>query len=472
MNKLFLKLFICMYCFCFLELQNVIIAGENLVKKTNVIFIYADDLGVMDVGFMGDKRYHTPNLDKLSTEGMVFSEAYAPAANCAPSRGALLSGQWAARTGMYTVGNPARGNAKTRKLVPIKNKRSLERENTSLLKVFQENGYTTCQIGKWHVGKYPKELGVDISIGGGHKGHPKTYYSPYKSATIVDGPEGEYLTDRVTDEAIKFVTNHKAKPFFLYLPYFSIHTPLEARKDILKKYIGRKGINADYAAMVHALDENIGRLLKSIDELGLRNDTIVVFSSDNGGIASYSDQAPFRAGKGCYYEGGIRIPLIVRWPGKIKEGSKCEMPVTQLDFYPTLLHATGLKTPTDKVLDGVNIMPLLLQSGTIKKRGLYWHFPIYLQGFEKGARGPLFRTRPGSVIRYGKWKLHEFFEDGGFELYNLENDIGESNNLAQSHPEKLNELREMLYAWRKSTNSPVPTKLNPKYVKGFIPPKK
>jgi arylsulfatase A-like enzyme len=488
------KLSALVWTICCLLLQQAPTLVAKETKRPNIVFIYADDLGVMDVGFMGDKRYHTPNIDKFSKEGMVFTNAYAAASNCAPSRGALLSGQWASRTGMYTVGNPARGDKRTRKLKPIKNNRSLPEDDSSLLATFKANGYLTCQIGKWHVGKYPKKQGVDISIGGGLSGQPKLYYSPYQSASIKDGPEGEYLTDRVTNEAIKFLASRKDKPFFLYFPYFSIHTPLEGRKDLIEKYNGQegflphyplqkgqdimemyegqKGILPHYAAMVHAIDENIGRLLAAIDELGLRENTIVVFTSDNGGIAAYSDQAPYRAGKGSYYEGGVREPMVVRWPGRIKPGSRCDVPVTQLDFYPTLLSATGVKARKDIVLDGVDIMPLLTQSGNIKDRALYWHFPIYIQGFEKGARDPLFRTRPGSTMRYGQWKLHEYFEDGAFELYDLENDLGEKNNLAQSNPKKLKELKDMLNAWRKETNSPVPTELNPKYIPNFVPPKK
>lgn len=444
--------------------------------KPNIILINADDLGVMDVGFMGDKRYHTPNLDKLASEGMVFTQAYAAAANCAPSRAAMLSGQWASRTGVYTVGNSARGKAQTRKLIPIKNSTSLPEKNVSLFSALKANGYLTCQIGKWHVSSDPALQGVDVNIAGNHRGGPKSYFSPYKNPQLKDGPKGEYLTDRLTDEAIKFITDNKKKSFFLYFPYYTVHTPLQARKDLLAKYQDREDVHPQYAGMVHALDENIGRLMESVKANGLEDKTIVIFTSDNGGIAAITSQAPFRAGKGSYYEGGVREPFLVRWPGKVKPGTKCDVPISQLDIYPTLLAATGTAKPEGKVLDGVNIMPLLTQSGNIKKRALFWHFPIYLQAYNgqlDDARDPLFRTRPGSTMLYGKWKLHHYFEDDAYELYDLEKDIGERNNLAKQNPEKLEELKKMLNAWRQEVKAPIPTEKNPKYDPDFKPkPKK
>ena len=452
------------------------LATVNAADKPNIIYINADDLGVMDVGFMGDTRYSTPNLNRLASEGMVFTNAYAPAANCAPSRAACLSGQMASRTGVYTVGNSDRGNVKTRKLVPTENTLHLSNDNRTIADALKSGGYITCQIGKWHVGKDPLEQGIEINIAGYDRGSPKSYFSPYKNPHLPDGHKGEYLTDRLTDEAITFVSDHKDKTFFLYLPYYTVHTPLQGRKDLVEKYKNKPGINANFGAMVEALDENVGRLLAHLIKTGLDENTLVLFTSDNGGIRKISKQDPLRAGKGSYYEGGVREPLVVRWPGKVAAGSKCDVPVIGLDFYPTLLEVAGIKKLDEKLLDGVSIMPLLMGSGTIGKRALFWHFPVYLQayaGVEDGSRDPLFRTRPGSSMRLGKWKLHEYFEDGAFELYNLEEDEGETKNLASSMPEKVEELKKMLYAWRTENNCPVPSELNPKYDPNYKPkPKK
>lgn len=431
----------------------------------NILFINADDLGVMDVSFMGDTRYHTPNLNRLAAEGIIFTNGYAPAANCAPSRAAVLSGQAAPRTGVYTVGTSERGESKTRKLIPTTNTLHLSNDMVTLGDELQACGYLTCQIGKWHVGKDPTQQGIDINIAGLERGSPASYFSPYKNPRLRDGPDGEYLTDRLTDEAIEFLNSHQKKPFFLYLPYYTVHTPLQGRKDLLGKYQDRPGVHADYAAMVEALDENIGRLLAYLDESGLAENTLVLFSSDNGGIRYISRQDPHRSGKGAYYEGGIRVPVTARWPGKIKPGSTCAVPVTGLDFYPTLVEVAGGTVAEGKVIDGLSLLPLLTANGgKLPERSLYWHFPIYLQSYRNDdARDPLFRTRPGSVILHGRWKLHEYFEDGGIELYDLEQDPGERKNLAEMMPEKVKQLRARLDAWRAEIKAPVPDTLNPEF---------
>ena len=434
----------------------------------NVIYLNADDLGVMDVGFMGSKLYHTPNLDQLAKESMVFTDGYAPAANCAPSRAACFSGQWAVRTGVYTVGTSERGDAKDRMLIPTPNRMHLEDEVITIAEEFKKVGYRTAQLGKWHLGEDPTTQGIDINVGGNTRGAPPTYFSPYQNPNLKDGPKGEYLTDRLTDEAITILEKFKDDPFFIYFPFYSIHTPLQGRPDLKKKYKNNKQVHADYAAMIECLDENVGRLMSALDELGLRDNTIVLFSSDNGGIRKLSKQDPWRAGKGSYYEGGIRVPITVRWPGVVEAGSTCSVPVTGLDFYPTFLDAIEASPSTGKVLDGKSILPLLTGKGQFpRNRSLYWHFPVYLQNYageEDQSRDAKFRTRPGTVLRKGKWKLHEYFEDGALLLYDLENDPGETHNLASEKPKRLQALKEDMYAWRKRTGSPVPTKLNPKYV--------
>jgi arylsulfatase A-like enzyme len=428
----------------------------------------------MDVGFMGDQRYQTPNIDRLAAQGMIFTQGYAAAANCAPSRACALSGQYPMRHGVYTVGSSSRGSDKTRKLIPTKNSSHVPENNLVLTEVFQKAGYTTCQIGKWHISQEPTTQGVDINVGGSSWGHPKSYFSPYRNPKLKDGPKGEYLTDRLTDEAIQFLKDHQHKKFFLYFPYYTVHTPLQGRKDLVPKY-QNTSLNPNYAAMIEALDENIGRLLNAVDQLGLYERTMVIFTSDNGGIRSISSQAPLRAGKGSYYEGGVRVPFAIRWPQHIKAESHNSTPVTGLDFYPTFLEAAGLEVPEGKLLDGHSLLPILTQKETLINRTLFWHFPIYLQAYnpkDDDGRDPLFRTRPGSSMRDGKWKLHEYFEDSAYELYDLESDPGERKNLASSHPEKVMELSKKLNTWRASLKAPVPTELNSKYDPDYLPKSK
>jgi arylsulfatase A-like enzyme len=452
----------------FLAILGFLGFAHDILSRPNVIYLNADDLGVMDVGFMGSKLYHTPNLDRLAKESMVFTDGYAPAANCAPSRAACFSGQWAVRTGVYTVGRSERGDAKDRMLIPTPNRMHLKDDVITIAEEFKRVGYRTAQVGKWHLGEDPTTQGIDINIAGNTRGSPSSYFSPYKNPNLKDGPKGEYLTDRLTDEAITILEKFKGDPFFMYFPFYSIHTPLQGRPDLKKKYKDKMQVHADYAAMIECLDENVGRLMAALDELGLRDNTIVLFSSDNGGIRKLSKQDPWRAGKGSYYEGGIRVPITVRWPGVVEAGSTCSVPVTGLDFYPTFLDAIGASPSTSKVLDGRSILPLLTGKGSFPKdRTLYWHFPIYLQNYageEDQSRDAKFRTRPGTVLRKGKWKLHEYFEDGALLLFDLENDPGETKNLAHQKPKKLKVLKHNMYAWREQTQSPVPSRRNPKYI--------
>ncbi|MDX1564930.1 MAG: sulfatase, partial [Phycisphaeraceae bacterium] len=354
--------------------------------KPNVVYINIDDLGIMDLGYTGSTYYETPNIDRLASQAMVFTQGYAPAANCAPSRAACMSGLYGPRTGVLTVASSARGKAATRKLIPIKNKTVLAEKFVTIAEALQATGYATATMGKWHLGQDPTTQGFDLNIAGTTAGHPRSYFSPYHNKKLSDGPKGEHLPARLTDEAIQWIEKVKDKPFFLYLPYFSIHTPIQGRGDLVKKYKSKKPgdgqSNAKYAAMVEAVDEHIGRLLAKLDEWKLTENTLVIFTSDNGGICAMSSQKPFRAGKGSYYEGGIREPLIIRWPAKVKPGRN-DTPVSGIDFYPTLLEATGAEKPADTPLDGVSLMPLLTGSGELKPRALFWHFPIYLQAYNK-----------------------------------------------------------------------------------------
>ncbi|MDZ8120037.1 sulfatase [Pontiella agarivorans] len=435
--------------------------------QPNIIYINADDLGVMDVGFNA-QLYHTPNIDQLRKEGMLFSEAYAPAANCAPSRAWVLSGQYGPRHGVYTVNSSERGKAQHRKLVPIKNTTVLAPGNATLADALQAAGYRTIHLGKWHVSKDPLKNGFDVNIGGGTQGHPTGgYYSSFKRGEMKAFsnryPAGTHRVDIYADQAIRFMRETGDQPFFMHMAFYSVHTPLEEIPELVEKYKS-KPIHAVYASMVEKMDQGIGKILAELDALGLREKTLVLFCSDNGGISQCTSQAPYRSFKGSYFEGGVRVPLVIRWPGKVPPNSICKTPVIGVDFFPTFLEAAMAPVPANKVLDGCSLIPLLTGTGTFPERTLFWHFPIYLQGGpENEAHDVLFRTRPGSTLRQGKWKLHEYFEDGRIELYDLEADTGERQNVASQYPEKAAELRSLLSAWRKAMKAPVPTQLNRAY---------
>ncbi|WP_235941710.1 sulfatase [Cyclobacterium roseum] len=444
-------------------------------NKPNIILINVDDLGYKDLGFMGSTYYETPNLDQLAGQGMVFYHAYAAAANCAPSRASLMSGRNTPRHGVYTVDNSERGNAKTRKIIPTPNRDFLPDSLYTLAKMLKDNGYTNGTFGKWHINEDPLQHGFHVNVGGAHHGNPgrNGYFSPYNISFIEDGPEGEYLTDRLTREAIAFIEANQSKPFFVNLAFYSVHTPIMGKESLIEKFKnkpGREGQDrADYAAMVASVDENVGKLLQVLDELNLSDNTLLIFTSDNGGIRDISYQDPLRAGKGSYYEGGIRIPLVIRWPGKIPAGTTSDVPVTHMDFYPTIRSIIEVEQVGEENWDGMDLAPLFKQESQAE-RPLFWHFPVYLQAYnpkEDGGRDPLFRTRPGSVVRKGKWKLHHYFEEDDYELYNLEEDPGETTNLAEREPEIRDQLIKMLEGWRKEVHAPVPNQSNPHYDKAF-----
>ena len=456
-------------------LAPVVFSACNQKKpetSPNIVLIVADDLGWKDVGYMGSSYYETPNIDRLAGQGMIFTNAYAGAANCAPSRACLMSGLNTPRHGIYTVGNSIRGNAKTRRLIPVKNTTVLADDFVTLAESLKKAGYVTGTFGKWHLGRDPRTQGFDVNVGGGIWGHPGSYFAPYHHPDI-QAPEGEYLTDRLTKEAMRFIETYKDTLFFLYLPYYAVHTPLQA-KPLLKTYFkGKQGDecqgNATYAAMIANMDSCVGALLNRLNALDLSDQTLVFFTSDNGGVYNISCQDPLRGGKGTYYEGGIRVPLTVRWPGYIPAGSRSDVPVTNLDFYPTLLDVTGTK-PEHQKLDGQNILKVLTDQQTLKNRPLFWHFPIYLEANKansRAGRDPLFRTRPGTILRYGDWKLHHYYADDGYELYNLARDPGEKINLADQETDKLDEMKRMMNEWLKKTGAPVPVQPNPEFDPDF-----
>ncbi len=459
-----------------LAMPRFVFGGERPTSKPNIIFILIDDMGWSDVGFMGSRYYETPNIDKLASEGMVFNSAYTCGPNCAPTRASLMSGQYTPRHGVITVNNSDRGPAHLRKLIPIPTRTKLTTDVVTIAEALKPAGYVSASMGKWHLGDDPElgpiGQGFDVNVGGYQAGHPKSYFSPYKNPELGDGPKGEYLTDRLTDEALKFIEANKDRPFFLYLPHYAVHTPLQAKKDMIEKYKRKAGSNGQsnptYASMIESTDQGVGRMMAKLDELGLANKTVVVFYSDNGGVGGYSElgikgseitsNAPLRGGKGMLYEGGVRVPMLVRWPGVVKPGTTCETPIISVDFYPTLLEVAGASRPASQALDGESMVPLLKGAGGVGRDAIFWHFPAYLQGNEG-----TWRTTPAGAVRKGNWKLLEFFEDGRLELYNLAEDIGERNNLSKKMPDKTRKLHELLKLWRKSVGARVPTELNPEY---------
>ena len=452
-------------------LLSFVISGAVIAQqKPNIILINIDDMGWRDVGFMGSEYYETPNLDALAAEGMIFTNAYASASNCAPSRASMLTGQWTPRHGIYTVDSSERGRSEDRKLIPVRNTTVLPDNQHIFAETLKDAGYVTCHAGKWHVSEDPTDFGFDVNIGGTSAGAPGSYYPPYTRVPLDPPSDNYYLTNLIMDKTLDFLHSVGDEPFFLYYSPYAVHTPIHPVHDLLPKYENKpawKGQNnANYATMVENLDIQIGRLISKLKKSAKLDNTFILFISDNGGHYGVTKQLPLRSGKGSYYEGGIRVPMFAYWRDNVPAGTSSEVPVTMLDFYPTLLDVAGIEKPADKVLDGESILPLLTAKGTIETRPLFWHFPVYLQAYMKEGdptQDPLFRTRPGSVVRFGDWKLIQYFEYNDLELYNLKEDIGEKNNLADTNRDKLKELLSILEKWREETDAPVPTELNPEY---------
>jgi arylsulfatase A-like enzyme len=434
--------------------------------KPNIVFILADDLGYTDVGCYGSKYYETPNIDRMAAQGMRFTDGYTCGPNCQPTRAALMSGQYGPRTGIYTVGSIDRFNWKSRPLRPVDNVEELPLEKITLAQSLKKAGYATALFGKWHLGQqgpyHPARRGFDEAIVsmGLHfdfNTNPKTPYPP-----------GTYLADFLTDKAVDFITRHKQEPFFLCLHHFGVHAPYQAKPELIARFKDKppSGGHHDptYAAMIASVDESVGRVLRTLDDLGLTERTLVIYTSDNGGVGGYAregigraggitDNAPLRGGKGMLYEGGVRVPYIFRMPGRISVGTTCDQPINSVDLYPTLLELAGNTPPERYPLDGVSYLGLLTAGGTGKldRDAVFWHFPGYL-----GAGAGSWRTTPAGSIRAGDWKLIEFFETGKLELYNLRDDPGEKNDLARAMPERVRALHERLLAWRKQVGAPMP----------------
>ena len=461
--------------FPLLCLSFVQIVESSVPPPPNVVLILADDLGWADLACQGSDWYETPRLDSLAKEGMRFTDAYAAAANCAPTRAALLSGQWGARTGIWTVGSGKRGKEENRAMVPPKNQRHLASSVLTIAEALRANGYTTGFVGKWHLGNKaagtdPRHQGFDFAIGGDLRGHPKGHLFPWGDMPgLEDGKPGDSLTERLTNEAIGFVQRSQGKPFFLLLSHYAVHTPLQAlakdKEHFESKVPSGQQKNSTYAGMVTELDRQTGRLLDELQALGLDENTLVIFTSDNGGLGGYLDagvggsngvthNAPLRGGKGMLSEGGIRVPLLMRWPKKIQPGTTSAMPVSTLDFYPTFLGITDTKEPANHPLDGHDIF-LSLRTKVYGNFIHVWHFPGYL---ESSAKKGTWRATPSAVIRQGRWKLHEDFTTGKVQLFDLSKDIQESRELASAEKETTARLLALLRQWREDTLAPMPVK--------------
>ena len=441
--------------------------GDDAGGRPNVVLFVIDDLGWRDLACMGSDFHETPRIDALASAGMTFTDAYANAPNCAPSRACLISGLYGPRHGVYTVGTSERGRARLRRLVPSPNTTELAARFVTIAEALEPAGYATAIMGKWHLGPDPTRQGFDVNVGGSRAGSPPGgYFAPYKNPAMEDGPDGEYLTDRLAEEAVRFINDREGEPFFLYLPHYAVHTPLQAPEEVAASYRekppGALHDHPTYAAMIDRMDAAVGRVLDALDRRGLSGRTAVIFTSDNGGYAPATSMEPLRGSKGMLYEGGVRVPLIVRWPGVVEPGSTSEEPVIGLDLFPTILEIAGVPTPDGAEPDGRSLVPLLNRDAdSLDREALYWHFPAYLQG-NRDADGP-WRTTPAGAIRMGDWKLLEFFEDGRIELYNLADDLGESDDLASERTEIAEDLHRRLRTWRASTGAPVPAEPNPEF---------
>lgn len=461
--------------------------AETAVRRPNIIFILADDLGQRDLGVYGSTFYETPHLDRLAARGARFTQAYAASGVCSPTRASLLTGRYPARSGI-TDWLPGRPDRPDQLLARPPLPTHLPLAEVTFAEAFREAGYRTAFVGKWHLGDqpehFPEHQGFDVNIGGSGRGAPPSFFSPHRLPYFTDGPPGEHLDDRLTREAIAFIAAAAAKsePFLVYLSHYAVHTPLQGKPALVSKYEaklaaappaepdfatdgpdGRRRVVQNlpiYAAMVENLDTNIGRLLLALEALDLTDDTIVIFTSDNGGLATAegwpTTNLPLRTGKGWAYEGGVREPLLVAWPGTIPAGSVLDTVVTSPDLFPTLLDLAGLPPRPQDHLDGRSFASVLRSpTVTLPERPIFWHYPHY-----SNQRG-----RPHGAIRSGRWKLIEWFEDGRLELYDLAADLGETNDLAPAEPALARRLLGELQAWRQSVGARLPTS-NPNYQGG------
>lgn len=431
-------------------------ASASLLGRTtpppNILLVVVDDWGATDLSCYGSNFYSTPNIDKLAGEGMRFTQAYSACTVCSPSRAAILTGQYPAR--LHLTDWIAGHRYPHAKLLPPHWTQHLLTSTNTLAEGLRSRGYRSASIGKWHLGGpafWPDKHGFDRNIGGTHQGQPPSYFSPYSIPSLTDGPKGEYLTDRLYTEATRFIEENRAQPFFVYLPHYAVHTPLQAPKPLVARYDSQTDPQGKptYAAMVESVDAGLGRLLRRLKDLNLERNTIVVLTSDNGGLQRSTRNIGLREGKGTPYEGGTRVPLIVRWPGIVQPNTECDVPVIGIDLYPTLLRGAGVRTAA---ADGLDLTPLLTKRGKFTRDALYWHYPHY---HSEGAT-------PHSTIREGNRKLIHFYEDDRVELYDLSADPTESTDIASKYPAEAARLRKRLEQWRASVNAQPPLP-NPNY---------
>ena len=458
-------------------LQGCLRAGSvsGAALRPNIVFILIDDMGWADGGCFGSKFYVTPRIDGLAASGMRFTQAYAACAVCSPSRAALMTGKYPARLHI-TDWIPGEGAPKNSRFKLPDWQKHLPLEETTLATALKRLGYATAHIGKWHLGggEYlPQHQGFDTNIAGGSIGNPATYFWPYGAATHPDrvpglaergGHKGEYLTDQLTDEALQFMENNKDHPFYLNFCHYAVHEPLEGKPELIELASERPGSegqsNTVYAAMLRSVDESVGRILQKLDELHIADHTVIVFTSDNGGAVHFGHppatcNTPLRKGKGYAYEGGLRVPLIIRAPGVTRAGSVCETPVITMDFFPTLLELAGAEPSASRTAeDGLSLLPLLRGGSEWPRHELFWHYPHYWNGG---------KVSPYSVARVDDWKLIRFYETGREELYDLKADISEKHDLAAARPEKRRELSARLDGWLKAVGAQMPER-NPNFV--------
>jgi arylsulfatase A len=417
-------------------------------RPPNVILCLIDDLGWTDLGCYGSDYYRTPNIDRFAAQSLKFTQAYSACTVCSPSRAGIMTGKYPARLHItdYIPGE----QHPHAKLLPPAWTQHLPLEERTIAEALKPLGYRTQHIGKWHLGNapfYPEHQGFDGNAGGTFRGQPPSYFSPYGIETLPDGPKGEYLTDREGNEALKFLKANRNRPFFLYLAHHAVHNPLQPKTDLLGKcqsrQAGQRHKKASYAAMIESVDENFGRILAKLDELQLTSETIVIFTSDNGGLLSNTVNTPLRAGKGSAYEGGVRVPLMIRWPGRTRPASTCDTPVIGIDLYPTVLEMTGAVRERGQVIDGVSLAGLCRGDRDWKRDALFWHYPHYHAG---GAT-------PHSAIRWGDWRLVQFQEDEHFELYNLAKDVSEAEDLAGREPDRAIRIKHRLDNWRREVGA-------------------
>lgn len=452
-------------------------------KRPNFVFILADDLGWHDLSVEGSTFYESPHIDRIARQGMRFTRGYATCQVCSPSRASILTGKFTARHGITEWIGAAQGRQWKRNtpLLPALYRHNLDHAELTLAEVLREAGYRTFFAGKWHLGgsgSYPEDHGFEFNVGGHEKGSPPGgYFAPYHNPKLEDGPVGESLPLRLGQETARFIEAHKEEPFLAYLAFYSVHAPLQTTQTLWRKYRDKAAARPApehrfiidrtlpvrqvqdhpiYAGMIETMDMAVGLVLEAIERAGIADHTVVIFTSDNGGVSAGDAKAtsnlPLRGGKGRQWEGGIREPFYVWWPGVTRPGSTCNVPVTGADFYPTILEMAGLPRRPAQHVDGLSLVPLLRGTGALPSRPLFWHYPHYSnQGGD-----------PSSIIMVGDWKLIHYHEDGHNELYNVVNDVGEQLDVANVYPDRAQEMFTRLQAFLKETDARFPEK-NPNF---------